>query len=142
MFRETLTGKIGKTAHKRAVETGGEKEGVSWKNVDSDGDRPYLREMWEYFLQERSRVKRSRELADEEKEAGMQGQWQQDTAFKRVRATSEMLSRYGLRRTNDEEKFHRLEEWDMGSVQGNLATPRLRNIISSDAESSGRGARM
>ena len=34
---------------------------------------------WEYFLQERSRVKRFRELADEEKQAGIQGQWQQES---------------------------------------------------------------
>ena len=40
------------------------------------GKEPYLRGMWEYFLQERSRVKRFRELADEEKQAGRQGQWQ------------------------------------------------------------------
>ena len=32
--------------------------------------------MREYFLQERNRVKRFRELTDEEKQAGIQGQWQ------------------------------------------------------------------
>ena len=31
------------------------------------------------FLQERSRVKRFRELADEEEHAGIQGQWQQES---------------------------------------------------------------
>ena len=35
--------------------------------------------MSEYFLQERSRVKRFRELADEEKQAGIQGQWHQES---------------------------------------------------------------
>ena len=35
--------------------------------------------MWEYFLQERNRVKRFRELAEEEKQAGIQGQWQQES---------------------------------------------------------------
>ena len=48
--------------------------GRMWKMM---GKEPYLRGMWEYFLQERSRVKRFRELADEEKHAGIQGQWQQ-----------------------------------------------------------------
>ena len=33
----------------------------------------------EYFLQERSRVKMFRELAEEEKQAGIQGQWQQES---------------------------------------------------------------
>ena len=43
------------------------------------GKEPYLRGMWEHFLQERSRAKRFRELAVEEKQAGMQGQWQQES---------------------------------------------------------------
>ena len=50
--------------------------GRMWKMM---GKEPYLRGMWEYFLQERSRVKRFRELADEEKQAGIQGQWQQES---------------------------------------------------------------
>ena len=50
--------------------------GRMWKMM---GKEPHLRGMWEYFLQERSRVKRFRELADEEKQAGIQGQWQQES---------------------------------------------------------------
>ena len=53
--------------------------GRMWKMM---GREPYLRGMWEYFLQERSRVKRFRELADEEKQAGVQGQWQQESPSK------------------------------------------------------------
>ena len=45
--------------------------GRMWKMM---GKEPYLRGMWEYFLKERSRVNRFRELADEEKQAGIQGQ--------------------------------------------------------------------
>ena len=48
--------------------------GRMWKMM---GKEPYLRGMWEYSLQERSRVERYRELADEEKQAGIQGQLQQ-----------------------------------------------------------------
>ena len=40
------------------------------------GKEPYVRGMWEYFLQERNRVQRFRELAEEEKQAGIQSQWQ------------------------------------------------------------------
>ena len=40
------------------------------------GKEPYVRGMWEYFLQERNKVTRFRELAEEEKQAGIQGQWQ------------------------------------------------------------------
>ena len=43
---------------KRAVETGGGKECVSWKNVENDGERTIF--VWDVgiFLQERSKVKR------------------------------------------------------------------------------------
>ena len=50
--------------------------GRMWKMM---GREPHLRGMWEYSLQERSRVKRFPELADEEKQAGIQGQWQQES---------------------------------------------------------------
>ena len=50
--------------------------GRMWKMM---GKEPHLRGMWECFLQERNRVKRFRQLADEEKQAGIQGQWQQES---------------------------------------------------------------
>ena len=40
------------------------------------GRGQYVRELWEYFCQERARVKRFREEAEEETRAGIQGQWQ------------------------------------------------------------------
>ena len=40
------------------------------------GKEPHVRGMWENFLQERNRVKRLREQAEEEKQAEIQGQWQ------------------------------------------------------------------
>ena len=40
------------------------------------GKEQYVREMWEYFCQERARVKRFREEAEEERQTGIQGQWQ------------------------------------------------------------------
>ena len=43
------------------------------------GKEPCVRGMWEYFLQERNRVKRFREQAEEEKQAGIQGQWQMES---------------------------------------------------------------
>ena len=50
--------------------------GRMWKMI---GKEPYLRGMWEHCLQQRSRAKRFRELAEEEKQAGIQGQWQQES---------------------------------------------------------------
>ena len=50
--------------------------GRMWKMM---GKEPYLRGMWEHFFQDRSRAKRFRELVEEEKQAGIQGQWQQES---------------------------------------------------------------
>ena len=58
------------------VETGCGEKSVLWKDLENDGKRPYVRRMWKYFFQDRNRVKRFRELAEEEKQAGTQGQWQ------------------------------------------------------------------
>ena len=41
-----------------------------------------MRELWEYFCQERNRVKRFRELAEEGNQAGIQGQWQLESPAK------------------------------------------------------------
>ena len=43
------------------------------------GKEPYLRGMWEHFCSERSKAKKFRQLADEERQAGIQGQWQQES---------------------------------------------------------------
>ena len=79
--------------------------GRMWKMM---GQEPYLRGMWEHFSCERSKAKKFRQLAEEEKQAGI--------ASLRILGTSEMLSRYGLQRINDEERLHRLEEWNVGSI--------------------------
>ena len=50
--------------------------GRMWRMM---GKEPCVRGMREYFLQERNRAKRFRELAEEEKQAGKQGQWQQES---------------------------------------------------------------
>ena len=43
------------------------------------GKEPYLRGMWEHFSSERSKAKKFRQLADEERQARTQGQWQQES---------------------------------------------------------------
>ena len=50
--------------------------GRMWKMM---GKEPYLRGMWEHFSCERSKAKKFRQLADEEKQARIQGQWQQES---------------------------------------------------------------
>ena len=57
-----------------------EKKALSGKNVENDGREPHLRGMWEHFsCERRSKAKKFRQLADEEKRPGIQGQWQQES---------------------------------------------------------------
>ena len=46
------------------------------------GKDQHVRGMWEYFCRERDRVKRFRVQAAEEKQAGIQGQWQLESLAK------------------------------------------------------------
>ena len=91
MFQQTPAGERRKTAVTCAAETGGGKEGVSWKNVENDGIRSIC--TWDVgnFLQEISRVKRFRELADEEKTGRKKRSMAAGIASQRVPGTSEML---------------------------------------------------
>ena len=61
------------------MEAGCGKEDVSEKNVENDGKRPIP--AWDVgtFLCKRSKAKKFRQLADEEKQAGIQGQWQRES---------------------------------------------------------------
>ena len=43
------------------------------------GKEPYVRGMWEHVSCEKSKAKKYRQLADEEKQAGIQGQWEQES---------------------------------------------------------------
>ena len=49
--------------------------GRVWKMM---GKEPYLRGMCEHFSSETSKAKKFRQLADEERQAGIRGQWQQE----------------------------------------------------------------
>ena len=50
--------------------------GRYWKMM---GKEQYIRELWEYYLRERSRVKKFREEAERERQAEIQGQWEQES---------------------------------------------------------------
>ena len=79
VFQQTLAGKRRRTTDKCEVEAGCGKKayrGRMWKMM---GKEPYLRGMWEHFSCQRSKAKKFRQLADEEKQAGIQGQWQQES---------------------------------------------------------------
>ena len=61
--------------------------GRLWRMI---GKEQHAREMWEYFCHERARVNRFREEAEEERQAGIQGQWQLESPAG-VLVASEML---------------------------------------------------
>ena len=61
--------------------------GRLWKMMVKE---QHVREIWEYVCQERARVKRFRDEAEEERQAGTQGQWQLESPA-RVLGASEML---------------------------------------------------
>ena len=79
VFQQIAAGESRKATVKCAVETGGGKEGVSRKDVGNDGERTIYAGDVGVFSPRRSRVKRFRELDEEEKQAGIQGQWQQES---------------------------------------------------------------
>ena len=54
-------------------------KGAPWKALENDGKRTIRARNVGILLPRRYRVKRFRELADEEKQAGIQGQWQQES---------------------------------------------------------------
>ena len=76
--------------------------------------------MWEYFLQERSRVKRFRELADEEKQAGIQGQWQQESPAKEYLEQVKCCHDTDCNEPMMKKGFTALKEWTWEEYQENL----------------------
>ena len=92
VFQKTLAGNRRKVADKRVqwrevVEKKAYRGGM-WKMMEKE---PYLRGMCEYFLQERNRAKKFRELADEEKQAGIKRSVAAGIASQRILGASEML---------------------------------------------------
>ena len=79
------------------------------------GKEPFLRGMWEHFSCERLKAKKYRQLADEEKQAGIQGQWQQESPareyLEQVKCCHDRLQRI-----SDEERLHRLKKWNVGRI--------------------------
>ena len=55
--------------------------GTIWKVM---GNEQLIRGMWEYFTLERTEVRKILAEASREKQEGIQGQWQQETAFREV----------------------------------------------------------
>ena len=119
VFQRTPASKRRKTAVKCAVETGGGKENVSRKDVEMIGKEPYLSRMWEYFLQERNRVKRFPGLADEKQE-GLQGQWQQESPAREYLEQVKCCRDTGCNEPMTKKGFTALknENWDVKTPSG------------------------
>ena len=73
-------GRRRKTTNKCAVETGCGEKGVQWKDLENDGKRTMC--MWDvglFYPRKKQRKEFPRAEAEEEKQAGIQGQWQLET---------------------------------------------------------------
>ena len=68
-----------------------EKKGTSWKALENDGKRTIRTRNVEFFRQERTRVKRFREEAEEERRAGIQGQLQLESPVREYLEQVKML---------------------------------------------------
>ena len=83
------------------------------------GTEPHLRGMWEHFSSERSKAKKFRQLADEERQAGTQGQWQQESPARECLDTdcNESMMKEGFTARRNEtweeckETFKKASEW-------------------------------
>ena len=84
------------------------------------GKEPYLREMWEHFSCERSKAKKFRQLAAEEKQAGIQGQWQQESPAREYLEQVKCCHDTDCNEPVMKKSFAALEEWDMGRVSRDL----------------------
>ena len=71
---------------------------------------PYLRGMWEHFSSERSKAKKFRQLADEERQAGIQGQRQQESPARKHLEPVKCCHDAYCNESNDEERLRRPEE--------------------------------
>ena len=69
VFQQTL-------ADKCTVETGCGEKGVPWKDLGNNGKRTICTGNVGIFSPRKRQSKKFRELAEEEKQAGIQGQWQ------------------------------------------------------------------
>ena len=87
--------------------------GRMWKMM---GKEPYLRGMWEHFSSERSKAKKFRQLADEEKQAGIQGQWQQESPAREYLEQVKCCHDTDCNESMMKKRLHRLKGWDMGRV--------------------------
>ena len=91
-----------------------EKKAYRGRMWEMMGKELYWRGMWEYFLQERSRVNRFRELADEEKQAGIQGQWQQESPAREY--LEQVKCCHDTDCNEPMMKIYRLKEWELGRL--------------------------
>ena len=91
VFQQTLAGKRREAADKRAVETRGGKEGVSWKNVENDGTRTIFALDVGTFLPRKTQSNAVSRAGRRRKAGRNTGSMAAGIASQRVPGTSEML---------------------------------------------------
>ena len=84
------------------------------------GKKPYLRGMWEHSSFERSKAKKSRQLTDEEKQAGIQGQWQQESPAREYLEQVKCCRDTDCNESMMKEGFTALKTWNVGRISRDL----------------------
>ena len=82
------------------------------------GKEQYERGMWEYFCRERERVKKFREQAEGEKQAGIQGQWQLESPAKEYLEQVKRRDDTFCTENDEEELFTALKSGDWEGYTG------------------------
>ena len=85
------------------------------------GKEPYVRRMWEHFLQERHRVKRFREQAEEEKQTGIQGQWQLESPARQYLEQVKCCHDTDCTDRMVQKGFTVLKRWRLGRISKTLS---------------------
>ena len=94
------------------------------------GKEQYVRGMWEHFLQERARVRQFRERAEEEQQAGIQGQWQLESPAKEFTEQ--------VKRSDDTDSTHRMMKQGFVALESG-DWEESKSIFRAETESHGMG---
>ena len=81
---------------------------------------PYLRGRWEHVSCKRSKAKKFRQLADEERQAGVQGQWEQESPAREDLKQVKCCHDTDCNESMVKKDFTALKKWNVGRVSRDL----------------------
>ena len=100
------------------------------------GTEQFIRGMRAYFTVERAEVRKILADASREKHEGIQGQWQQESPFRRGLGTSQEKCGCRLWTSNDAARLPCNEEWQLGRLQRKIR--ERRKVVGVDPRKNSR----